>query len=143
MGTRGVADDGVETSTEQHESDREVVERALEDVHEAWEVEIEVVSDQMTVEAGREDYHPNGASMGVVAIDHPKKGGWVVIGAGSKSKWTARYEDALEAAETLAMLTNIYEARRTIKHERPASPSRKAYYMVESMLLDALAANGV
>lgn len=143
MGARGVSDDGAETSTEQHESDREAVERALEDAHEAWEIEIEVVSDQIVVEAKREDYHPNGASMGVVALDHPKKGGWEVIGAGSKSKWTARYRGALEAAEMLAMLTNIYEARRTIKHERPASPSRKAYYTVESMLLDVLATNGI
>lgn len=115
------------------------IECSLAEAHEAWAIDVEVISGQTVIEAERENYHTNGGSTGVVALDHPQESGWEVLGATPRrDRWSGHYEDGASAAETLATLTQIYEARRTIKHERPTSPATRAYYHVESLLLDEL-----
>jgi hypothetical protein len=112
---------------------------ALADAHEKWSVEVEEVSGRILTEAEREQFHPNGSSAAALVLDHPEKAGWQVLAPGnSRDRWEALYETDVEAASVLATLTHIFEARRTMKHKRPNSPTLRAYYAVESLLLETL-----
>lgn len=115
------------------------IREALADAHEEWSVEVEEVSGQIVIEAEREQFHPNGSSAGALALDHPKKAGWVVLAPGNRDmRWREMYDSGGEAAAALAEITNIFEARRSIKHERPSDWTVRAYYKIETLLLDSL-----
>jgi hypothetical protein len=135
MGVRGRSlDETTETSSR--------IREALADAHEEWAVEIEELSGQMVIEAEREQFHPNGSSAGALALDHPKKAGWEVLAPGNQDvRWRAMYDTGGEAAVALAEITNIFEARRSIKHERPSDWIVRAYYAIETLLLDSLKDN--
>jgi hypothetical protein len=132
MGVRGRSlDETTETSSR--------IREALTDAHEEWAVEVEEVSGQMVIEAEREQFHPNGSSAGALALDHPKKAGWEVLAPGNRDvRWREMYDSGDEAATALAEITNIFEARRSIKHERPSDWTVRAYYTIETLLLDSL-----
>ena len=132
MGVRGRSPDG---ATETPPRIRE----ALTDAHGKWSIEVEAVSGRMVIEAEREQFHLNGSSAGALALDHPKKAGWEVLAPGNRDvRWRAMYDSGDEAATALAEITNIFEARRTIKHERPSDWTVRAYYKIETLLLDSL-----
>lgn len=115
------------------------VKEALADAHGAWSIEIEEVSGRLLIEAEREQFHPNGSSAGALALDHPKKAGWEVLAPGNRDvRWKEMYDSGDEAATALAEITNIFEARRTLKHERPSDWIVRAYYKIETLLLDSL-----
>jgi hypothetical protein len=132
MGVRGRSlDETAETSSR--------IREALTNAHNEWSVEVEEVSGQMVIEVEREQFHPNGSSAGALALDHPKKAGWEVLAPGNRDvRWRAMYDTGGEAAVALAEITNIFEARRTIKHERPSDWTVRAYYAIETILLDNL-----
>ncbi|EMA56758.1 hypothetical protein [Halococcus thailandensis] len=132
MGVRGRSlDETAETSSR--------IREALADAHEKWAVEVEEISGRMVIEAEREEFHPNGSSAGALALDHPKKPGWEVLAPGNQDvRWTAMYDTGGEAAVALAEITNIFEARRSIKHEQPSDWIVRAYYKMETLLLDSL-----
>lgn len=56
----------------------------------------------------------------------------------SRTRWEATYINGVEAVKVLAELTHLFEARRTIKHQRPTDWIIRAYYAIEALLLDAL-----
>ena len=132
MGIRGRSpDETTETSSR--------IREALADAHEEWSVEVEEVSGRMVIEAERKQFHPNGSSAGALALDHPKKAGWEVLAPGNRDvRWREMYDSGDEVATALAEITNIFEARRTIKHERPSDWTVRAYYAIETLLLDSL-----
>ena len=111
----------------------------LNNVPEAWSIEPDKISDRLLVEVSRENFHENGSSADGLALDHPKQSGWVVLAPGdSRTRWEATYENGVKAVEALAKLTHLFEARRTIKHERPDGWIIRAYYAIETLLLDGL-----
>ena len=117
----------------------DAVQELMDSADEAWEVEIDIISGQLVIEAEREDFHQNGATARVIALDHPKEAGWQVMGVGaSRDCWESRYESGLIAADVLAELTHIFEMRRTMQHHH-AHQSRliKLYFQVEDQLLEA------
>jgi hypothetical protein len=132
MGVRGRSpDDATEISSR--------IKEALADAHDEWSVKVEEISGRMVIEAGREQFHPNGSSAGALALDHPKKAGWEVLAPGNRDvRWRAMYDSGGKAAAALAEITNIFEARRTIKHERPSDWTVRVYYKIETLLLDSL-----
>src|SRR5699024_8459323 len=116
----------------------------LEDAHEAWDVEVERVSEKILVTAKREEFYPNGAGESIVTLDHPAERGWEVLGIGRRDcRWEAQYESGVEAIDVFTTLTHLYESRRTIKHAQPASRVTKTYYVTEGILLDRLADIGI
>jgi hypothetical protein len=132
MGVRGLPpDETTETSSR--------IREALADAHEEWSIEVEAVSGRVVIEAERKQFHPNGSSAGALALDHPKKAGWEVLAPGNRDvRWREMYDSGDEAATALAEITNIFEARRSIKHERPSDWTVRAYYKIETLLLDSL-----
>jgi hypothetical protein len=132
MGVRGRSPDGATEISSR-------IKEALADAHDEWSVEVEEVSGRMVIEAERKQFHPNGSSAGALALDHPKKAGWEVLAPGNRDvRWRAMYDTGGEAAVALAEITNIFEARRSIKHERPSDWTVRAYYKIETLLLDNL-----
>jgi hypothetical protein len=132
MGVRGRSPDGATEIPSR-------IKEALADAHNEWSIEVEEVSGRIVIEAERKQFHPNGSSAGALALDHPKKAGWVVLAPGNRDvRWRAMYDTGGEAAVALAEITNIFEARRTIKHERPSAWTVRAYYKIETVLLDSL-----
>lgn len=119
--------------------ERNKITNVLANAHEDWSVTLDKVSEQVVIEAERKEFHPNGATATALALDHPNKSGWEVLAPGnSKDRWEAIYESGVVAAEVLADLTHIFEARRRIKHERPNSQVTQAYYSIEGEFLEAL-----
>jgi hypothetical protein len=115
------------------------IKEALADAHEEWSIEVEEVSGRMVIETERKQFYPNGSSAGTLALDHPKKTGWEVLAPDNRDvRWREMYDSGDEAATALAEITNIFEARRTIKHERPSDWTVRAYYAIETILLDSL-----
>ena len=114
----------------------------LADAHGEWTVKIEEVSGQTLIEAERRRFHPNGSSATALALDHPMDASWEVLAPGNQeTRWRARYGTATEAAAALAEITNIFETRQSINCNRPSGWIVRAYYAIETLLLDELKDN--